>query len=87
MELGCNLFTDADNSLNDPNGIYGEMPAYSVLDLSFSYSFSNDLSLGFKINNALNENYFTRRATGYPGPGIIPSDGINMRLSLVYKNL
>ncbi|MBM55205.1 MAG: hypothetical protein CMB32_01455 [Euryarchaeota archaeon] len=80
-------FTDADNSLNDPNGIYGEMPAYSVLDLSFSYSFSNDLSLGFKINNALNENYFTRRATGYPGPGIIPSDGINMRLSLVYKNL
>ena len=27
------------------------------------------------VNNLLNEAYFTRRATGYPGPGIIPAEG------------
>ena len=37
------------------------------------------------INNLLNELYFTRRATGYPGPGIIPSDKRNCYLSLQVK--
>jgi Fe(3+) dicitrate transport protein len=27
------------------------------------------------VNNVANRMYFTRRATGYPGPGILPSDG------------
>jgi len=26
------------------------------------------------VNNLLNNSYFTRRATGYPGPGIIPAE-------------
>jgi hypothetical protein len=26
------------------------------------------------VTNFTNNSYFTRRATGYPGPGIIPSD-------------
>ena len=34
------------------------------------------------INNVTNTFYFTRRATGYPGPGIIPSPPRNMYLTL-----
>jgi Fe(3+) dicitrate transport protein len=29
------------------------------------------------INNLLAERYFTRRASGYPGPGVIPAVGRN----------
>ena len=37
-----------------------------------SYYFKN-FTFESGVNNLLNEKYFTRRATGYPGPGIIPS--------------
>ncbi|MEX2352530.1 MAG: TonB-dependent receptor [Balneolaceae bacterium] len=69
-------FTDASNARQNVNdnqsGIKGEIPAYDVLDLSLSWSFKN-FTLESGINNVLDSAYFTRRATGYPGPGIIPS--------------
>ena len=34
------------------------------------------------INNLTNTYYFTRRATGYPGPGIIPSPPRNTYITL-----
>jgi Fe(3+) dicitrate transport protein len=27
------------------------------------------------VNNLFNESYFTRRAGGYPGPGLLPANG------------
>jgi len=68
-------FTDATNSERDfssASGIIGEIPAYDIMDLSFSYSFGK-FKLETGINNVLDNSYFVRRATGYPGPGIIPS--------------
>lgn len=66
-------FTDAQNSVTpDPGGIIGTIPAYDILDISASYTYKQ-FKLETGINNLLNETYFTRRATGYPGPGIIPS--------------
>ncbi|QLG46299.1 TonB-dependent receptor domain-containing protein [Costertonia aggregata] len=70
-------FTDATNALQDINdnqrGIEGEIPAYDVLDFSLSYSYKK-WRLEAGINNLLDNSYFTRRATGYPGPGIIPAE-------------
>ncbi|WP_231749112.1 TonB-dependent receptor domain-containing protein [Flavobacterium rakeshii] len=70
-------FTDAINSTSgkDDNtyGIFGEIPSYYVADISASYQWKM-LKLEAGINNFTNNYYFTRRATGYPGPGIIPSD-------------
>ena len=37
------------------------------------------------INNVLDKVYFTRRATGYPGPGIIPSISRNWYVTLQFK--
>ncbi|MFT5077301.1 MAG: Fe(3+) dicitrate transport protein, partial [Flavobacteriaceae bacterium] len=37
------------------------------------------------INNVLDNYYFTRRATGYPGPGIIPSANRNFYMTLQMK--
>ena len=72
-------YTDAQNSAaagdgDFRSGLIGEIPAYQILDLNFSYSW-NRFTLEAGINNALNTQYYTQRATGYPGPGIIPSDG------------
>lgn len=69
-------FTDASNAEQNVNdnqsGIKGEIPAYDIMDLSLSWSY-RFLTIEAGVNNLLNASYFTRRATGYPGPGIIPS--------------
>ncbi len=68
-------FTDASNAERDfdgASGIVGEIPSYGILDASFQYTYKQ-FTLETGVNNVLNNSYFTRRATGYPGPGIIPS--------------
>ncbi len=37
------------------------------------------------INNLTDERYFTRRAGGYPGPGILPADGRTFYVSAGIK--
>ncbi|MEX0599665.1 MAG: hypothetical protein WD205_03410 [Rhodothermales bacterium] len=44
------------------------------MDLSASYAFDR-YRVDIGVNNLTDHHYFTRRATGYPGPGIIPADG------------
>ena len=71
-------YTDVENSQAAPlgdsrNGIIGPVPSYNVMDLSASYRW-NMWKIETGVNNLLDELYYTRRATGYPGPGIIPSD-------------
>ena len=81
-------FTDAENSPiaqngDRLNGIIGIVPAYNVVDLSLSYSLKN-WTIETGINNLLNNSYFTRRATGYPGPGIIPSEPRTFYITLQF---
>ena len=78
-------FTDSSNATEgNISGIIGEIPQYQLLDASMSY-----LIRKFKfeagINNLTNTYYFTRRATGYPGPGIIPSPPRNFYLTFQIK--
>ena len=65
-------------------GIVGEIPAYGILDLSLSYTYKF-LKLETGINNLLNNSYYTQRATGYPGPGIIPSEPITWYTTLQFQ--
>ena len=78
-------FTDSSNAVEgNLSGVIGVIPAYKLVDLSGAFTL-NKFKLEFGVNNTLNEAYFTRRATGYPGPGIIPSPGRNFYLSTQYK--
>ncbi|WP_298513342.1 TonB-dependent receptor [uncultured Kordia sp.] len=78
-------FTDASNAVeSNLSGVIGEIPAYDILDISFSYTYKN-FKLETGINNVLDNEYFTRRATGYPGPGIIPSNNRNFYTTLQIK--
>lgn len=85
-------FSDAQNTvveitpeLGSTTGVVGEIPAYVVVDLSSEYAFSDKVTLSASINNLLNSSYFTRRATAYPGPGIIPAQGFTWGVSLKVK--
>ncbi|MBQ4822784.1 TonB-dependent receptor [Aquimarina sp. MMG016] len=78
--------TNADRGLpgTKEEGTLGKIPSYSILDLSVSYSYKR-FKLEAGINNLLDESYFTQRATGYPGPGIIPSAPISWYTTLQVK--
>lgn len=67
-------YTDATNAEFVVNATRGIIPSYQVMDVSVSYELGR-FRFQAGINNLLNEAYFTRRATGYPGPGIIPAEG------------
>lgn len=78
-------FTDATNSqAANISGVIGEIPNYDVMDVSLSYAYKR-FKLETGINNLLDNAYFTRRATGYPGPGIIPSAPQNWYATLQIK--
>jgi Fe(3+) dicitrate transport protein len=74
-------FSDASNAILTPTAIEGIIPAYHVMDLSARYLFQR-YRIDAGINNLLNSIYFTRRATGYPGPGILPSSGRSFYLTV-----
>jgi Fe(3+) dicitrate transport protein len=76
-------FADANNTLTPTaNGQNGLIPSYTITDLSATYTFNKHVNLKGGVNNLTNEMYFTRRAGGYPGPGLLPSDGRNFFVSL-----
>ena len=77
-------FSDATNAIATPTAIEGIIPAYQVMDLSLSYGFKW-VKLETGVNNLLDESYFTRRATGYPGPGIIPAERRSVYATLEVK--
>ena len=78
-------YTDASNSIDSNlSGVIGLLPSYNVLDLSTSYKYQK-FKIETGINNILNTAYFTRRATGYPGPGIIPSPPRNWYVTIELK--
>ena len=68
-------FSDA---LNTPvasvNGAVGPVAAYSLWDMNATWH-QKRVTVRGSINNLLNHQYFTKRPTFYPGPGVWPSDG------------
>jgi Fe(3+) dicitrate transport protein len=79
-------FADATNTIiPNSTATTGLIPAYKVQDLSATVKFLKHYNIKASINNMTNEKYFTRRAGGYPGPGILPSDGRTFNISFGAK--
>jgi Fe(3+) dicitrate transport protein len=79
-------FSDAQNTeLASANGQNGIIPEYGVSDLTVSWTNSERLMLRGGINNVTDERYFTRRAGGYPGPGILPAEGRSFFAGASYR--
>lgn len=76
-----NQYSDATNSEYSATAVTGIIPAYSVMDVSADYALPW-FTIKASVNNVLNAPYFTRRATSYPGPGIIPSEALTITLGI-----
>jgi Fe(3+) dicitrate transport protein len=76
-------YADALNT-EEPNvaATNGVIPAYKIWDLNVSIPMNKMITLRGGVNNLLNESYFTRRAGGYPGPGIMPGNGRTIYLTI-----
>lgn len=77
-------YSDATNTVLTPTAVDGAIPAFAVIDLSLSYNWRH-YTIFSGVNNLTNKKYFTRRADGYPGPGILPADKRNIYVTLQYK--
>ena len=78
-------YSDATNAVDGGvSAVVGEIPAYGVMDLTLSYTYKK-FGIETSINNLADKMYYTRRATGYPGPGILPSDGRSFFVTLKAK--
>ena len=77
------VFTDAVNTdAANTAGTIGKLAAYQVMDASFTYKFLKHYNVKAGVNNLTDEKYASRRATGYPGPGILPGNGRTFYFSL-----
>ena len=75
-------FGDANNTIGGVDSNVGLVPAYQVLDLTAQTRLGRRFHIGGGVNNLADAHYFTRRTDEYPGPGIIPSPGRSVYLSL-----
>lgn len=67
------------------NGANGPVPAYTVVDWNAYAKVMKQLTIKAGINNLLNAQYFTKRPQFYPEPGIWPSDGRSVYLTVVVQ--
>ena len=80
------IFTDANNTTTpSANGVTGILDNYRVFDLSTEYKFLKNYNIRAGINNLFDEEYATRRSSGYPGPGILPGEGRTFYISIGAK--
>ena len=68
-------YSDATNATSSTDGSVGIIPSYHTIDCTIGYKVAKSWKVSFSANNLTNQLYFTRRTTGFPGPGIIPSEG------------
>ena len=77
-------FSDATNAVETANAVVGVIPSYGIMDVSAHYTYKY-MRVQVGLNNMTNEQYFTRRASSYPGPGILPGNGINFYVTARFE--
>ena len=78
-------YTDSSNAVaGNLSGVIGLIPSYEIVDISSSF-LTGRFKFELGINNLFDKAYYTRRATGYPGPGIITSPNRNIYFTTQVK--
>jgi Fe(3+) dicitrate transport protein len=77
------VFTDAANTvLPTANAQAGKIESYELWDATITYNFTKSFFLQTGVNNVFDARYATRRAGGYPGPGLMPGNGRTFTLTV-----
>jgi Fe(3+) dicitrate transport protein len=63
----------------------GWLPGYIVWDAQLSLVVYKGIRLNGGVNNLFDAHYATRRAGGYPGPGVLPGMGRTLYAGLVMQ--
>jgi Fe(3+) dicitrate transport protein len=80
------VYTDALNTeLSNARATIGKISGYQVMDASCTYLINGKYNVKAGVNNLTNERYATRRAGGYPGPGLLPANGRTVYFSIGVK--
>ncbi len=80
------VYTDALNTeLANAKATIGKISAYQVMDVSCTYLINGKYNVKAGVNNLTDERYATRRAGGYPGPGLLPANGRTFYFSIGVK--
>ncbi|MEW6773337.1 MAG: TonB-dependent receptor [Bacteroidota bacterium] len=80
------VFTDALNTQNpNASATVGKIKGYTIDDLNLVIYPYKYIIVSFTLNNIMDVKYATRRAGGYPGPGLMPGNGRNWLVSLSVK--
>lgn len=88
------LYSYTSDSFADPintvapakaTGAVGLVPAYGILDVNAIYRVLKNLDLKVNVNNLTNEQYFTKRPSFYPGPGVWSSEGRNYSATVMIR--
>lgn len=80
------VYADAPNTQKTNTiGTVGIVPGYTVMDASITCLFGQKYNFKAGINNIADAAYFTRRAGGYPGPGLMPANGRTIFVSIGAK--
>lgn len=79
-------FADALNTVTPTaSGAVGLVPAYGLLDFNSSFKLMKNFDMRVNLSNVANKQYFTKRPSFYPGPGIWPSEGRNLNVSFIFR--
>ncbi|RYG27527.1 MAG: TonB-dependent receptor, partial [Chitinophagaceae bacterium] len=80
-------FADALNTVAPmkTTGAIGLVPSYILLDLNASFRVSKNLEARVNVNNVKDKQYFTKRPTFYPGPGVWPSEGRSFSTTIIIR--
>lgn len=79
-------YSDASNTeIPSSNGQTGIIPSYTVFDATAQCMLRKHYFIKGAVSNLTDVHYFTRRAGGYPGPGILPNEGRTFILTLGVK--
>lgn len=85
-KIMSDVYTNAKNDITpSANANDGLIEKYTVYDWSFKLNFLEKYNVRGGINNVFNTAYATRRAGGFPGPGLIPNEGRTVYISLGAK--
>jgi Fe(3+) dicitrate transport protein len=66
-------------------GAVGRVPSYGLLDFNASFRITPQWMVRFNMNNMTDRQYFTKRPSFYPGPGVWSSDGRSMNMTVALK--
>lgn len=83
--VGSSYADAANTETPSANGAVGIVPAYGLLDINSTFLILSQITLRVNVNNLTNKQYFTKRPSFYPGPGIWSSDGRSLVVSIAFK--